>query len=95
MDQMSPGGFGSYEEMEREESERQRREQARADAERKERMRERELAARRQNGNARKRGKGDIDGKIIPLFDLRFVQWCLQLCLMRFKGNGNGSLDQM
>ncbi|CAG8601119.1 15253_t:CDS:10 [Acaulospora colombiana] len=61
LDQVSPGGFGSYEDMEREELERRRREQARADAERKERMRERELAARRQNGNVRRRGKGDID----------------------------------
>ncbi|PVF94506.1 hypothetical protein CPB86DRAFT_833230 [Serendipita vermifera] len=61
LEQISPGGFGSYEDMEREELERRRREQARADAERKERMKERELAARRQNGNVRKRGKGDID----------------------------------
>jgi hypothetical protein len=50
------GGFGSYEEMEREEIERRRREQARADAQRRERM-----AARQMNGTGKPRARGDID----------------------------------
>ncbi|KAG9054799.1 hypothetical protein FS842_004091 [Serendipita sp. 407] len=56
----TPGGFGSYEEMEREERERRKREQARADVERRERMREREQAAKRgtQNTNGRPRRAG-------------------------------------
>ena len=53
----SPGGFGNFEEMEREEAERIRREQARADAQRRERM-----AARQMNGTGRPRARGDIDG---------------------------------
>jgi hypothetical protein len=63
------GGFGSYEEMEREEIERRRREQARADAQRRERM-----AARQMNGTGRPRARGDIDctylWRLVPSIEL-------------------------
>jgi exocyst complex component 4 len=53
----SPGGFGSYEETEREENERRRREERRHDEERRERMIGRQKD--RQKGGGR--GRGDID----------------------------------
>ncbi|CAG7847601.1 Probable exocyst complex component sec8 [Serendipita indica DSM 11827] len=58
---VSPGGFGDYEELQREERERRRREQAKADAERRERMKEREAASRRGGQSNGKVRRGDID----------------------------------
>ncbi|KAG8832176.1 hypothetical protein FRC17_001816 [Serendipita sp. 399] len=71
----TPGGFGNYEEIEREERERRRREQSRADAERRERMKQREQAAKRganQNANGRSR-RGGIDGKLYFIRSLIYL----------------------
>ena len=64
---VSPGGFGDYEELQREERERRRREQARADAERRERMKEREAASRRGGQSNGKVRRGDIDGETLQV----------------------------
>ena len=52
-----PGGFGSYEEMEREENEGRRREERRHDEERRERM----IGRQKDRQKAGGRGRGDID----------------------------------